>query len=71
MVGLIEAGEAGGILSGVLERLASLIEAQNKIKGQIKRFLTSNYDDRFIENVQLFERVKHITVFDGEFFTFW
>jgi len=35
MVGLIEAGEAGGILSGVLERLASLIEAQNKIKGQI------------------------------------
>ena len=35
MVGLIEAGEAGGILSGVLERLAALIEAQNKIKGQI------------------------------------
>ena len=35
MVGLIEAGEAGGILSGVLERLALLIEAQNKIKGQI------------------------------------
>ena len=35
MIGLIEAGEAGGILSGVLERLASLIEAQNKIKGQI------------------------------------
>ena len=35
MIGLIEAGEAGGILSKVLERLASLIEAQNKIKGQI------------------------------------
>ena len=35
MIGLIEAGEAGGILSPVLERLASLIEAQNKIKGQI------------------------------------
>ena len=35
MVGLIEAGEAGGILSKVLERLASLIEAQSKIKGQI------------------------------------
>ena len=35
MVGLIEAGEAGGILSKVLERLALLIEAQNKIKGQI------------------------------------
>ena len=35
MVGLIEAGEAGGILSQVLERLASLIEAQSKIKGQI------------------------------------
>ena len=35
MIGLIEAGEAGGILSGVLERLALLIEAQNKIKGQI------------------------------------
>jgi len=35
MIGLIEAGEAGGILSEVLERLASLIEAQSKIKGQI------------------------------------
>ena len=28
MIGLIEAGEAGGILSQVLERLASLIEAK-------------------------------------------
>jgi len=35
MIGLIEAGEAGGILSPVLERLASLIEARSKIKGQI------------------------------------
>ncbi len=35
MIGLIEAGEAGGILSQVLERLASLIESQSKIKGQI------------------------------------
>ena len=35
MVGLIEAGETGGILSKVLERLASLIEARSKIKGQI------------------------------------
>jgi len=35
MLGLIEAGEAGGILSQVLERLALLIEAQSKIKGQI------------------------------------
>ena len=35
MVGLIEAGETGGILSQVLERLASLIESQSKIKGQI------------------------------------
>tara|TARA_S200000501_G_C20797300_1_gene732381 strand:- start:159 stop:1325 length:1167 start_codon:yes stop_codon:yes gene_type:complete len=35
MLGLIEAGEAGGILSRVLERLALLIEAQSKIKGQI------------------------------------
>ena len=35
MIGLIEAGEAGGILSPVLERLASLIEAQSKIRGQI------------------------------------
>jgi len=35
MIGLIEAGEAGGILSQVLERLASLIEAKSKIKGQI------------------------------------
>ena len=30
MIGLIEAGEAGGILSQVLERLALLIEAQSK-----------------------------------------
>ena len=35
MIGLIEAGEAGGILSQVLERLASLIEARSKIRGQI------------------------------------
>ena len=34
-VGLIEAGEAGGILSEVLDRLALLLEAQSKIKGQI------------------------------------
>jgi len=34
-VGLIEAGETGGILSKVLERLALLLEAQSKIKGQI------------------------------------
>ena len=36
MIGLIEAGEAGGILSQVLERLALLIEAQSKIKSQIQ-----------------------------------
>jgi type IV pilus assembly protein PilC len=35
MVGLIEAGEAGGILSEVLERLALLVESKSKIKGQI------------------------------------
>ena len=35
MIGLIEAGEAGGILSEVLERLASLVESQSKVKGQI------------------------------------
>ena len=35
MIGLIEACEAGGILSEVLERLASLVESQSKIKGQI------------------------------------
>jgi len=35
MIGLIQAGEAGGILSPVLERLASLIEARSKIRGQI------------------------------------
>ena len=35
MIGLIEAGEAGGILSEVLERLASLVESQSKIRGQI------------------------------------
>tara|TARA_B100000073_G_scaffold347843_1_gene363595 strand:- start:160 stop:1326 length:1167 start_codon:yes stop_codon:yes gene_type:complete len=34
-VGLIEAGEAGGILSEVLERLALLLEARSKIRGQI------------------------------------
>ena len=34
-VGLIEAGEAGGILPKVLERLALLLESQSKIKGQI------------------------------------
>ena len=34
-VGLIEAGEAGGILSEVLERLALLLEAKAKIRGQI------------------------------------
>jgi len=34
-VGLIEAGEAGGILSDVLERLALLLEARAKIKGEI------------------------------------
>jgi len=36
MIGLIEAGEAGGILAQVLERLAALIEAQSKIRSQIK-----------------------------------
>ena len=34
-IGLIEAGETGGILSKVLERLALLLESQSKIKGQI------------------------------------
>ncbi len=34
-IGLIEAGEAGGILSEVLERLALLLEAKSKIRGQI------------------------------------
>ena len=40
ITGLIEAGEAGGILSEVLERIAALLEAQNKIKGQIVGALT-------------------------------
>ncbi len=35
IVGLIEAGEAGGILSDVLERIAGLLESQSKLKGQI------------------------------------
>ena len=39
-VGLIEAGEAGGILDKVLDRIASLIEAQAKIKSQIQGALT-------------------------------
>ena len=39
-VGLIEAGEAGGILDKVLDRIASLIEQQAKIKSEIKGALT-------------------------------
>tara|TARA_Y100001968_G_scaffold325338_1_gene366392 strand:+ start:197 stop:1336 length:1140 start_codon:yes stop_codon:yes gene_type:complete len=39
-VGLIEAGEAGGILDKVLDRIANLIEQQDKIKSQIKGALT-------------------------------
>ena len=35
IVGLIEAGEAGGILSEVLERIAALLDSQNKLKSQI------------------------------------
>lgn len=34
-IGLIEAGEAGGILDEVLERIAQLLEDQAKIRGQI------------------------------------
>tara|TARA_Y100001968_G_scaffold194028_1_gene177969 strand:+ start:6553 stop:7722 length:1170 start_codon:yes stop_codon:yes gene_type:complete len=34
-IGLIEAGETGGVLSDVLERIALLLEAQSKLKGQI------------------------------------
>ena len=39
-IGLIEAGEAGGILDKVLDRIASLIEQQAKIKSEIKGALT-------------------------------
>ena len=35
MVGLIEAGEAGGILEDVLDRIAHLLEQQAKLRGQI------------------------------------
>tara|TARA_Y100001968_G_scaffold184114_1_gene168651 strand:+ start:678 stop:1814 length:1137 start_codon:yes stop_codon:yes gene_type:complete len=35
-VGLIQAGEAGGILDKVLDRIATLIEEQSKIKSQIQ-----------------------------------
>ena len=35
MVGLIEAGETGGILDQVLDRIATLMEEQAKIRGQI------------------------------------
>ena len=35
IVGLIEAGEAGGGLSEILERIALLLESQSKIRGQI------------------------------------
>ena len=34
-IGLIEAGEAGGILEQVLDRIALLLEERAKIKGQI------------------------------------
>ena len=34
-IGLIEAGEAGGILESVLERIALLMEEQAKIRGQL------------------------------------
>ena len=36
VIGLIEAGEAGGILDQVLERIANLIEDKEKIKSQIQ-----------------------------------
>ncbi len=39
-IGLIEAGEAGGILDKVLDRIAALIEQQAKIKSQIQGALT-------------------------------
>ena len=39
-IGLIEAGEAGGILDKVLERIATLIEQQAKIKSEIQGALT-------------------------------
>ena len=35
MVGLIEAGETGGILDQVLDRIATLMEEQAKLRGQI------------------------------------
>lgn len=35
MIGLIEAGEAGGILEQVLDRIATLMEEQAKLRGQI------------------------------------
>ncbi len=35
-IGLIEAGETGGFLSEVLERIALLIESQSKIRSEIK-----------------------------------
>ena len=34
-IGLIEAGEVGGILGEVLERIALLLEERAKIRGQI------------------------------------
>ena len=36
-IGLIEAGEAGGILEQVLDRIAILLEERAKIRGQIYR----------------------------------
>ena len=35
VLGLIEAGETGGILPDVLDRIASLLDAKNKLKSQI------------------------------------
>ena len=36
IVGLIEAGEAGGILSKVLDRIALLLEEQNKLRANYR-----------------------------------
>ncbi|MEO6876438.1 MAG: type II secretion system F family protein [Opitutaceae bacterium] len=39
-INMVKAGEAGGVLDGVLERLARLLERTERIKGRVKAALT-------------------------------
>ena len=67
MIGLIEAGEAGGILSEVLERLASLAESQSKIKGQITGALIYPVAIRLAVTISLALLIFIVPTFDEMF----